>query len=48
MLTRGECITQYKPMVCDFKTKKVNKVNNENYMKSKSGVILVQIESRCL
>ena len=30
-------------MVCNFKARKVNKVNNENYIKAKSGVISIQI-----
>lgn len=43
MLTSEACITQHKPMVCNFKASKVNKVNNENYIKAKSGVISIQI-----
>ena len=40
MLTSEACITQHKPMVCNFKARKVN---NENYIKAKSGVISIQI-----
>ena len=43
MFTSEACITQHKPMVCNFKARKVNKVNNENYIKAKSGVISIQI-----